>query len=330
MSFQEFADLSLAGQCLTREQCHRVLECRDEDILALLDAAYRVRRRAFGNQVRVQVLTNAKSGLCPEDCRYCSQSSASTAQIEKYPLVSSARLLEDARAAKQTGAWRFCMALSGRNVAEKEMETLCAAIRAIKAETGIPLCCSLGFVSSDQARRLRQAGLDRVNHNLNTGPRFYDRICTTHTYQDRLDNVARCKGAGLEICCGGIIGQGESDDDIIDMLLDLREIAPQAIPINFLIPIEGTPFENVKVDLDPLRCLKALCLARFLHPQCEIRAAGGREYHLRSLQPLAFYPADSIFASGYLTTGGQPADEAFGMIADAGFERVAEGNGLEP
>ena len=329
MSFQGFADLSLAGQCLTREQCHGVLRCPDEDILALLDAAYRVRRRAFGNQVRVQVLTNAKSGLCPEDCRYCSQSSASSAQIEKYPLLSGERLLEDARAAKKTGAWRFCMALSGRNVTEKEMDTLCGAIRAIKAETGLPLCCSLGFVSSDQARRLRQAGLDRVNHNLNTGPRFYDKICTTHKYQDRLDNVARCKAAGLEICCGGIIGQGESDDDFIAMLLNLREIAPQAIPINFLIPIQGTPFENVKTDLNPLRCLKALCLARFLHPQCEIRAAGGREYHLRSLQPLAFYAADSIFVSGYLTTGGQPADEAFGMIADAGFERVVEGNGLE-
>lgn len=329
MSFQELADLSLRGERLEREQCFKVLRCPDDEMLSLIDAAYRVRREYFGDRVYIHVLSNAKSGLCLEDCHYCSQSRVSHAKIKTYPLVSKEKLLAEARGAVEANAHRFCMAQSGKSPTEKELQRLCDIIRSIKHETGLSLCASLGFLDKGQAVRLKASGLDRVNHNLNTSERFYTRICTTHSYQDRLETIANCQAAGLEICSGGIIGQGETDEDIVDLLYALRDIKPHAIPINFLIPVEGTPFEDRATDLNPRRCLKALCLTRFLNPQSEVRAAGGREYHLRSLQPLALYIVDSIFAAGYLTTGGQSAQEANSMIADLGFEATMEGADMD-
>ncbi len=327
MFINELANLSISGKCLRQEQCHDVLNCADENLMSLLHETYKVRREYFGNHVHVQVLKNAKSGLCSEDCHYCSQSRVSNATIERYPLVSKDTLLSTARRAKQIRATRFCMSTSGTRPTEGDIEQLCDAIRAIKEDTQLPLCASLGLITDDHAKKLKAAGLDRVNHNLNTSRRYYSQVCTTHTFQDRLDTVARCQAAGLEICCGGIVGQGETDDDIVDMLLTLREIKPQAIPINFLVPIEGTPFGGLDTKLNPRQCLKILCLTRLVNPQSEVRAAGGWEYHLRELKPLALYAADSIFVTGYLTTGGTSVKEVCGMIADMGFESTIEDNG---
>jgi biotin synthase len=321
------AELSLNGTALTHEQCHQVLAYPDEEILVLLHEAYRVRHKYFGKHVHVQVLRNAKSGLCSEDCHYCAQSRISGAHVDKQPLVSTDVLLAEAREAALIKATRLCLSMSGTRPTGSELKQLCDTISIIKKDTGIPLCATLGLVTAEQAARLKAAGLDRVNHNLNTSRRYYDRICTTHNYQDRLDTIAVCKEAGLEICSGGIVGQGETDDDIIDMLLALREIHPQAVPINFLIPIEGTPFGHLKTDLNPQKCLKILCLTRLLNPQSEVRAAGGWEYHMRSLKPLALYAADSIFVTGYLTTGGISVEEVRGMIIDMGFESTVEDTG---
>lgn len=325
MKFDAFAQCALAGEKLTREQARAVLNAPEGDLLALIQAAYAVRRYYFGQVVHIQLLTNAKSGLCQEDCHYCSQSRISRARIQKYPLLSGERLLAEAQRAKQLKAKRYCMALSGGRPSDREIDRLCDIIKRIKEAVGIQVCCSLGFISLTQAKRLKAAGLDRVNHNLNASERFHPQICTTHTYQDRLATIARCRAAGLEVCSGGIVGQGETDEDIIDLLLAVREIGAESIPLNFLVPIQGTPFENRGQDLNPRRCLKVLCLARFLNPDREIRVAGGREYHLRSLQPLSLYVANSIFVAGYLTTSGQPADEALQMIADMGFEVELEG-----
>ena len=324
MLIDKLADLSISGGELSRAQCQEVLHFPDEDLMLLLHQAYRVRRQYFGNHVHVQVLRNAKSGLCAEDCHYCSQSCVSNAPIEKYPLVSKDTLLTEAKKAKQIKVTRFCISTSGTRPNEAEINQLCDIIKAIKEETGLPLCATLGLLTDSQARRMKAAGLDRVNHNLNTSRRYYNQICTTHTFQDRLDTVARCQAADLEICSGGIVGQGESDDDIIDMLISLREIRPQAVPINFLIPIEGTPFGGLDTGLNPRKCLKILCLTRFLTPQSEVRAAGGWEYHMRELKPLALYAADSIFVTGYLTTGGTSVGEVCSMIADMGFESTIE------
>jgi biotin synthase len=321
------ADISLSGGSLTREQCHYVLDCSDEDLLALLHEAYRVRCQYFGRRVNVQVLKNAKSGLCSEDCHYCAQSRVSEANIEKYPLVPAEVLLAEARKAVSIKAARLCISTSGKRPTEAELEYLCKTISLVKRETGIPLCATLGLLTPEQAARLKAAGLNRVNHNLNTSQNYYHKICTTHTYQDRLKTIAACQQAGLEICSGGIVGQGETDDDVIDMLLALRDIRPQALPINFLIPIEGTPLGHIDTGLTPQKCLKVLCLARLLNPRTEVRAAGGWEYHMRSLKPLALYAADSIFVSGYLTTGGTSVKEVCDMITDMGFESTVEDTG---
>lgn len=325
LDYAQLAQLTIAGVALTRAQALAILQTAEIETLALYEAAWRVRYHYHGKRVQVQVLSNAKSGLCSEDCHYCSQSCVSQAEIVRHPLKAGERLLAEARAAGELQARRFCMGLSGRILTDAEVDALCEVVRQIKAEVGIDLCCSLGFLTLEQARRLAEAGLDRVNHNLNSSERHYPTICTTHTWAERVANLERCRQAGLEVCSGGIVGQGESDEDIVDMLLALQKIGPNSIPINFLIPVPGTPFESLETGLTPTRCLKVLALARLMNPQADIRVAGGREVHLRTLQPLALYMANSIFVNGYLTEGGQPQDEALKMIEDLGFELEVEG-----
>jgi biotin synthase len=317
-NYQGYAQTALNDEVLTRAECRAVLNTPDEDVLALLQAAFTVRSRYFGKTVRLQMLQNAKSGACQEDCHYCSQSSVSTAAIDRYNLVPRSQMIDGARRAAASKAQRYCIVISGRSPLDREIDEIAGAVRAIKDELPIQICCSLGLMNEAQAKRLKAAGVDRVNHNLNTSEAFHGAICTTHTFQDRLATIQHARAAGLEICSGGIVGMGEADDDLIDLALALREVKPDSIPLNTLHPVPGTPLEGCD-HLTPQRCLKILCLFRFLHPRTEIRIAGGRERNLRSLQPLALYPADSVFVNGYLTTPGAPAPEVWGMIRDLGF-----------
>jgi biotin synthase len=213
-------------------------------VLVLLDAAHEVRHHFFGNAVHVQILANEKSGVCLEGCCHYTQSRISTSEIEQYPLMSKDKLLKGALIAKQLNAARYYMALMGRGPSKREIEKLCKTISAIKENVQLSVCCSLGLVKHCQAERLKAAGLNRVNHNLNASERFYPQICTSHTYKDRLQTLARCRAAELEVCSGGVVGQGETDEDIIDLFLAVREVGAESIPINFLIPIKGTPFED--------------------------------------------------------------------------------------
>jgi biotin synthase len=243
----------------------------------------------------------------------------STAPIERYPFLPLERLLQAARAAKAARALRFCIVNSGRGPTERELDQVVAAVEAIRAEVPINICCCLGLLTEGQARRLKAAGVERVNHNLNTSRRFYPRICQTHSYDDRVRTLEAVRQAGISTCSGGIVGMGETDEDILDLALHLRALDIDSIPVNFLHPIAGTPLAGIRT-LDPRRCLKVLCLFRFVLPAKEIRVAGGRELNLGSLQPLALYPANSIFVEGYLTTPGQTTPAAHQMIADLGFE----------
>ena len=313
-----FARKALNDEALTRAECRDVLSTPDEDLLALLHAAFVVRAQYFGKTVRLQMLQNAKSGACQEDCHYCSQSAVSTASIERYNLLPQNQMIEGARRAAASKAQRYCIVISGRSPLDREIDEIAGAVRAIKQDLPIQICCSLGLMNEAQAKRLKAAGVDRVNHNLNTSEAFHGSICTTHTFQDRLATIRNARAAGLEICSGGIVGMGEADDDLIDLAMALREVRPDSIPVNTLHPVSGTPLESCD-HLTPQRCLKVLCLFRFLHPRTELRIAGGREHNLRSLQPLALYPADSVFVNGYLTTPGAPAPEVWGMIRDLGF-----------
>jgi biotin synthase len=319
MDFQQLADKALEGSIPQREELKAVLDARDEQLPELLSAAFKVRHHYYGKRVQIHVLQNAKSGLCPEDCHYCSQSSVSDAPIDRYPFMTKEKLVESARQAKAAGAVRFCIVNSGRGPTNKEIDEIAEAVREIREKTGMNICCSLGLMNEEKIQRLKKVGVGRVNHNLNTSRAYHPEIVTTHTYDDRMATIENVKHAGVSTCSGGIIGMGESDDDIIDLALALRAMDIDSIPINFLHSIPKTPFE-AKKQLTPQKCLKTLCLFRFANPSKEIRVAGGREVNLRSLQPLSLYPANSLFVNGYLTTPGQEASDAHQMIADLGFE----------
>lgn len=328
-NWNDLAERSLAGELLTREEAQAVLRASDEVLLEQLAAAYRVRRHYWGNRVRLHFLLNAQSGLCPEDCHYCSQSKISTAAIEKYPLLAKEKILNAAERAASLKAGTFCMVISGRSPTEPIFAKVLDAVREVKANYNLKVCACLGLLSEEQTHRLAEAGVDRVNHNLNTSEEHHSQICTTHTFADRVATVKHVKAAGITTCSGGIIGMEESDDDVIDLALSLRELEVTSVPVNFLIPIPGTSFEGLQ-ELNPGRCLRVLCLFRFLLPTQEIRIAGGREVHLRSLQPLGLYPANSIFVGDYLTTPGQSARADLEMIRDAGFVLEApDGSPLE-
>ena len=319
-AFSSLAARSLAGETLTHDEARAVLGAPDERLAELLAAAFTVREQRWGKRVKVCVLQNARSGLCPEDCGYCSQSKVSTADIDTYRLMPHAELVAKADDAVARGARRYCMVTSGRGPSERDIDQLCSATRDIKqTHPDLEICVSVGLMGDAEARRLADAGVGWVNHNLNTSERFYPKICTTHTYADRVATVQAAQRAGLNTCCGGIVGMGEDDEDVIDLGFALRALRVDSLPVNFLLAIDGTPLGN-RPTMQATRALKALCLMRFLNPQADIRAAGGRERTLGDWQALALYPANSIFVNGYLTTPGQAAAEAQRMVASVGFD----------
>lgn len=317
--WEAMADKALRGERLTEQEGISILEADDEQLLALLHAAFRVRKHYYGRKVKLNLIVNAKSGMCPEDCGYCSQSIVSTAPVAKYPLLKKDTLIEGAKHALSQKAGTYCIVASGRGPSERELNQVIEAVQEIKAEMPLKICACLGILSPEQADRLREAGVDRYNHNLNTSSGHFDHITTTHTYADRTDTVQAAKLSGMSPCSGCIVGMGESNRDIIEIAYALRELDADSIPINFLNPIEGTPLEGER-RLNPRYCLKVLALFRFICPDKEIRASGGRELNLRTLQPLALYAANSIFIGDYLTTDGQAAEEDHRMIEDLGFE----------
>jgi len=320
-NWNELAERILDGHRLTLDEGLQILRSPDHELLRVLAAAYRLRRQYFGNTVQLYYLINAKSGLCPEDCGYCSQSKVSKADIPKYNLVNRQTLLDGARMAAERRARTYCMVISARSPNQREMAVVEQVVPEIKATYDLKICASLGLLTPEQARRLKACGVDRVNHNLNTSRQFHPEICTTHTYQDRIDTIRAIRDAGLEICAGGIVGMGERDVDVVGMAIQLREIGVDSIPVNFLIPVAGTPLQKAK-HLNPRYCLKVLAMCRLANPDREIRIAGGRELHLGSLQPMGLYAANSIFVGDYLTTKGQTADADYKMLEDLGFEIV--------
>lgn len=318
--FARIAEGALADGAIAPEDARAVLACPEDELASLLWAAFAVRARHFGRRVKVCILNNARSGLCPEDCGYCSQSAVSRAEIEKYRMKAVDALVEAADAAARSGARRYCMVTAARGPSARDLAHLAEAARRIRAShPHLELCVSLGLMGEAEATALRDAGVDFVNHNLNTSRRFYPEICSTHDYDDRVATVTSAKRAGMRICSGVIVGMGETDDDLVDVAVALAALEVESLPVNFLIPIAGTPLG----DREPPpagRCLKALALFRLTNPRAEIRAAGGRERALGEAQGLALFAANSIFVDGYLTTPGQAAGAAERMIEAVGFE----------
>jgi biotin synthase len=319
----------LAGRPITRDEARAVLASPDTELLELLAASYRVRHHFFANTVQLFFLMNAKSGLCPEDCGYCSQSKVSEAEIPRYNLLSAPKLLEAARLAAERQSKTFCIVISARGPSEREIDFVCSVVPQIKQQYGLNVCACLGLLSPEQASRLAAAGVDKVNHNLNTGESYYGEVCSTHTYADRVATLAACRSAGLQLCSGGIMGMGETADDLVDMAFALQKLEVESIPLNFLNAIDGTPLEQTN-QLTPRDCLRGLAMMRLVNPAAEIRIAGGREIHLGSLQPLGLYPANSIFVGDYLTTEGQLPEADYKMIEELGFTITQGSEAAEP
>jgi biotin synthase len=318
MTWNELAEGVLEGRCPSREEALVVLQSTDEELLPLLQAAFTIRRAYWDRGVNIHVLCNAKSGMCRENCAFCSQAIGAYSGVDRYRLQSVEELVAGAFAAHEKQAVKYCMVTATRGPSEEELNTICEATRTIKQSIDIQVCTSLGLLTWDHAQRLKEAGVDRFNHNLETSPRFYPEICQTHTWEDRVQTIRFAKEAGMEACCGGIMGMGETLDDRVELAFMLRELEVESIPVNFLDPRPGTPLAD-RERLPAGDCLRALCLFRFVNPSRDIRVAGGREVCLRSLQALALYPANSMFTDGYLTTPGQGESDDLQMIRDAGF-----------
>ena len=317
--WQEMASRVLRGEKISDSEALSILQSSDDELLDVLSAAFRVRRQHFGKSVQLYLLMNAKSGLCPEDCSYCSQSKVATSDVPKYNILTADRLLDGARVAKERGSKTYCMVISARGPSESEMRAVTTIVPQIKEKYDLDICACLGLLTPDQAMQLKECGVDRVNHNVNTSPDFYEKICTTHSYEDRIETLKAVRNAGMELCSGGIVGMGESDEDVVQMATELRDLNVESIPVNFLNSIEGTPLE--KSDrLNPRYCLKVLAMFRMVNPNREIRIAGGREIHLGNMQALGLYAANSIFVGDYLTTQGQEPVADYKMIEEMGFE----------
>lgn len=312
------ADDVLDGEALDREAALRVATAPEDELLALLHAAFRVRRHHHGREVRVHVLQNAKSGVCAEDCAFCSQSLHFESEVPQYGMQGVEELVEGAREAKEMGAVTFCIVTATRGPSSSEVETVCEATRRIKARWSLDVCASLGLLKEGQAEQLAAAGVDRYNHNLETSENHFSNIVQTHDWTDRVRTVQRAKQAGMEACCGGIVGMKEAAADRVDLAFALRDIGVESVPINLLNPRPGTPLEAAD-PLSPPEALKTLALFRFVHPAADVRIAGGREEILQQMQPLALYPANSLFTDGYLTTPGQEDSKDHRMIQQAGF-----------
>ncbi|WP_262106019.1 biotin synthase BioB [Arthrobacter sp. Marseille-P9274] len=320
--FNNFSDLAakqLDGGTLTREEALAILHSTDDQLLDVVSAAARLRRAHFANTVKVNYLVNLKSGLCPEDCTYCSQRLGSAAQILKYTWLKPEEAAEQAATGIRAGASRVCLVASGKGPTDRDVDRVAGMVEGLKDEhPQVEVCACLGILKDGQADRLKSAGVDAYNHNLNTSESNYADICTTHEYADRVRTVEHAKGAGLSPCSGLIVGMGESDEELIDAVFALRDLDADSIPVNFLMPFEGTPLEGTWL-LTPAHCLRILALVRFACPDTELRMAGGREMHLRSLQPLALQVANSLFLGDYLTSEGQAAKADLEMISDNGF-----------
>ena len=318
MFYHELTTKSLQGEILSDAACEKILTGSDVELLPLLDAAYQVRKTYFQNEVQLHILNNAQNGYCPEDCGYCAQASSATTDIEAYPIKPDAEILEEAKRAYESGAYRYCIVLSGRGPSPKRVSHLAELIHTVKTHYPIEVCLSAGLIDIESAHILKAAGLDRLNHNLNTSEAHYPNICNTHTYQDRMGTLQAAQTVGLACCSGVIVGMGEGTDDLIQVAKSLRQLKVASLPVNFFLPISGTQLSETPT-LTPNYCLRVLCLYRFLNPRAEIRVAAGREHHLRSMEVMALYPANSMFIDGYLNAEGSAASRTMEMIRDAGF-----------
>ncbi|AVH46306.1 biotin synthase BioB [Staphylococcus haemolyticus] len=313
------AERILNQDVLSKDEALALFEDETIDTFELLNEAYIIRKHFFGKKVKLNMILNAKSGICSEDCGYCGQS-VKMKEKQRYALVEPDKIKAGAQVATENHIGTYCIVMSGRGPTNREVDHICETVHDIKVlHPQLKICACLGLTNEEQAEKLKEAGVDRYNHNLNTSERYHNEVVTTHTYEDRVRTVEIMKANHISPCSGVICGMGETNEDIIDMAFALREIDADSIPINFLHPIKGTKFGGLDL-LSPMKCLRIIAMFRLINPSKEIRIAGGREVNLRSLQAIALKAANSIFVGDYLITGGQPNELDYQMIEDLGFE----------
>lgn len=294
-----------------------------QDVPELLQLADEVRTAYCGNGIAVEVLYNAKKGGCSEDCNFCSQSARFATDVDAEPLSSVEGFLAAAKDAHERGAGELCLVVAVRGPSTKLLERVCTAVRLIKEQYPLRVAVSLGILREEQIEQLAEAGVDKVNHNLETSRRYFPSVCTTHSYEERWQTCLLVKRCGLELCCGGIIGMGETVEDRIDFLTALQELQPEEVPVNFLNPRPGTPFGEFSI-MEPIEALRYVAMARLALPCALIRFAGGREVTLQGLQDLGMRSgASGLVLGNYLTTAGRQDRDDFAMLERLGFEVLA-------
>jgi len=321
LSPEDILDLGrrvLAGEEPTREEALGVWRLPDRDVPLLLAVTSRVTREKAGAAVDFCAIVNARAGRCSEDCAFCAQSAHHEGAGPLYPLLPPERIVAAAQRARAAGAQRFSLVTAGRGPG-KDLAAICAAVEKVIAATGLVVCCSLGFLTEDEARALREAGVSRYHHNLETARSHFGRICSTHGYDDKIATIRIARAGGLEICSGCIVGLGETAEAIVELAFALKELAVDSIPVNFLDPIPGTPLAGSAAP-PPLSLLRTLAVFRLVMPEVSIRLAGGREKNLRDLQALALWAgANGLMIGDYLTTPGRPAVMDRRMVEDLGL-----------
>ncbi len=325
---REIVDRSLNGEQITFEDGLFILNYPDELIDQLIEEVKKIREAVFGNQVEFCSLINAKNGACSEDCSFCAQSSKYPTPINAYPLVSKKELLEGAEKAVSIKANRYCIVTSGRRASEEEVEQIADAVKEIREKYPIKVCVSLGSIDEKSLKKLKDAGIDRVNHNLETSKRFFPNIVTTHPWEERYETIKNIQKVGLSTCTGGIFGLGETDEDVVDLAMTYRQLKVDSIPLNFLIPIPGTPLENAK-KLTPERCLKIISLFKVFNPWSELRLCGGREQNLGKYHDTAMEIANCLMAGGYLTRAGRAPGKDEEMVKKLKRKLITKGKSFE-
>jgi biotin synthase len=311
-------DKVLAGGSITPEEAERLLAT--DDVMELAECANTITRAFNGDTVDVEALINAKSGKCPEDCSFCAQSTFYETGISKYPLLSKQIIIENAKKAKDAGATSFCLVCAYRSPPEADFQQICDTIASIRSEVDMEVNVSLGFMTPERARKLKELGVKRYNHNLEASESYFSKICNTHDFADRMNTARIVKQAGLELCSGGIIGMGESQKQRIELAFSLASLKPEEVPINILIGREGTPMGGFE-PIDPLEAIKTIAVWRFIMPKTILKIAGGREVHLKDKERLALKAgANGIITGGYLTTGGNAPNKDIAMIKEIGLK----------
>jgi len=319
-TIHRIGDKVLEGRSVSLKEILPLLEAKGPDVIDLAAVANWVRVEFNGNHIDLCSLLNAKSGRCPEDCAFCAQSAHYKTEAPVYPLMDADQMVKEAKDAQKRETGRFCLISSGRQLNDQEFQVVLDALSRIRRETDLALDCSFGTLTMERAGALKKVGVTRYNHNLETAESHFSKICTTHSFRDRVETIEILKDQGFSICCGGIIGLGESPQQRLELAFSLRTLGIDCIPINILNPRPGTPLEHSK-PISPMEIIKTIALFRLILPKGTIKIAGGREVNLRDLQSVALLAgANGLIVGHYLTTAGRKAEDDLTMIRDLGFD----------